>query len=71
MMLTACCYISSKEGKLREYAAAAREKVTGAPGSLTYKLFRADAAAWLCNYEEAVGRIPRTQPALSEHAGVR
>ncbi|HEY6403488.1 MAG TPA: hypothetical protein VI479_18840, partial [Blastocatellia bacterium] len=44
----------SKEGKLREYAEAAREKVKGAPGSLAYKLFRADAAAWLSNYEEAV-----------------
>jgi tetratricopeptide (TPR) repeat protein len=44
----------SKEGKLREYAASAREKVASAPGSLAYKLFRADAAAWLCNYEEAV-----------------
>jgi predicted Zn-dependent protease len=44
----------SREGKLREYAGAAREKITDAPGSLAYKLFRADAAAWLCNYEEAV-----------------
>jgi tetratricopeptide (TPR) repeat protein len=44
----------SKDGKLREYAGVAREKSAGAPGSLAYKLFRADAAAWLCNYEEAV-----------------
>jgi tetratricopeptide (TPR) repeat protein/Flp pilus assembly protein TadD len=44
----------SKEGKLREYAESAREKVKGSPGSLAYELFRADAAAWLGNYEEAV-----------------
>ncbi|MGH9768047.1 MAG: hypothetical protein ACREAB_11485, partial [Blastocatellia bacterium] len=44
----------SSEGKLREYAEAAREKGAAANGSLAYKLFRADAAAWLCNYEEAV-----------------
>ncbi|MBO0724463.1 MAG: hypothetical protein J2P52_02595 [Blastocatellia bacterium] len=43
----------SRERKLREYAEAAREKITAAPGALAYTLFRADAAAWLCNYEEA------------------
>ncbi len=36
-------------GKLRESAAAARDH-----DSLAYKLFRADAAVWLSNYEEAV-----------------
>ncbi|HKC88325.1 MAG TPA: hypothetical protein VKG02_20230, partial [Blastocatellia bacterium] len=46
-------YLSSR-GKLREYAEAARDKITAANESLAYKLFRADAAAWLCNYEEAV-----------------
>ncbi|HKQ74995.1 MAG TPA: hypothetical protein VJ810_14970 [Blastocatellia bacterium] len=46
-------YLSS-QGKLREYADAARDKITAANESLAYKLFRADAAAWLCNYEEAV-----------------
>ncbi len=44
----------SRDGKLREFAGVAREKITDAPGSLAYNLFRADAAAWLCNYEEAV-----------------
>jgi cellulose synthase operon protein C len=57
----------SKEGKLREYAETARKVATevattkggGAAGAaakeaLAYKLFRADAAAWLCDYEEAV-----------------
>jgi tetratricopeptide (TPR) repeat protein len=44
----------SAEGKLREYAEAARKKIDGANAALPYKLFRADAAAWLCNYEEAV-----------------
>ena len=47
----------SKEGKLREYAETARKvatEVAAARESLAYKLFRADAAAWLCNYEEAV-----------------
>src|SRR5262245_31667304 len=44
----------SREGKLREYAEAARGKITPSNESLAYKLFRADAASWLCNYEEAV-----------------
>jgi tetratricopeptide (TPR) repeat protein len=60
----------SKEGKLREYAETARKLAAeaatkkGAPTevattattkeALAYKLFRADAAAWLCDYEEAV-----------------
>ncbi|MGH9934597.1 MAG: hypothetical protein ACREAM_00025, partial [Blastocatellia bacterium] len=44
----------ASEGKLREYAEAARGKITASHGSLAYKLFRADAAAWLSNYEEAV-----------------
>jgi cellulose synthase operon protein C len=60
----------SKEGKLREYAETARKVVTEAAAkkgivtevattpttneALAYKLFRADAAAWLCDYEEAV-----------------
>ena len=60
----------SKEGKLREYAETARKVATSvatakgiatevattvtAKEALAYKLFRADAAAWLCNYEEAV-----------------
>jgi tetratricopeptide (TPR) repeat protein len=57
----------SKEGKLREYAETARKvaaSVATTKGgdtagattkeALAYKLFRADAAAWLCNYEEAV-----------------
>jgi thioredoxin-like negative regulator of GroEL len=46
----------SKEGKLREYAETARKaatEVATTKGALAYKLFRADAAAWLCNYEEA------------------
>ncbi len=61
----------SKEGKLREYADAAREKITGAPGSLAYKLFRADAAAWLCDYEEAVAayrELDRLYPNTPEFA---
>jgi len=45
-------------GKLREYADVAATKVAAtkaaAKESLPYKLFRADAAAWLSNYEEAV-----------------
>jgi len=60
----------SKEGRLREYAETARKAATeaatkkGMPTevattattkeALAYKLFRADAAAWLCDYEEAV-----------------
>ncbi|MGH9836373.1 MAG: hypothetical protein ACRD9Y_25400, partial [Blastocatellia bacterium] len=43
--------------KLREYADTAREKTTKVVTTwegLPYKLFRADAAAWLANYEEAV-----------------
>src|SRR5262245_39353659 len=57
----------SKEGKLREYAETARKVATevattkggdtaGATTkeAIAYKLFRADAAAWLCDYEEAV-----------------
>src|SRR5262245_49485011 len=50
----------SKEGKLREYAEMAGKVVTEAATkattkeALAYKLFRADAAAWLCDYEEAV-----------------
>ncbi|HEY8459737.1 MAG TPA: tetratricopeptide repeat protein, partial [Blastocatellia bacterium] len=62
----------SKEGKLREYAEAAREKMNGAPGSLAYKLFRADAAAWLCNYEEAIDayrELDRLYPNTPEFAG--
>lgn len=48
----------ASEGRLREHAEAARGKATEVAttrGALAYKLFRADAAAWLCNYEEAVG----------------
>src|SRR5262249_58435573 len=60
----------SKERKLREYAETARKVATEAATkkgiatevattattkeALAYKLFRADAAAWLCDYEEAV-----------------
>src|SRR5262245_36564035 len=60
----------SREGKLREYAETAKKAATpfattkGAATevattattkeALAYKLFRADAAAWLCDYEEAV-----------------
>ncbi|HMB30135.1 MAG TPA: hypothetical protein VKS99_18630, partial [Blastocatellia bacterium] len=60
----------SKEGKLREYAETARKVVTSlattkgaatevattttTKEALAYKLFRADAAAWLCDYEESV-----------------
>lgn len=58
----------SKEGKLREYAETARKVATSVvtssgevatevatkKGALAYKLFRADAAAWLCDYEGAV-----------------
>lgn len=36
-------------GRLREYAEAARERENA-----LYKMFRADAAAWLSNFEEAV-----------------
>src|SRR6266511_56167 len=59
----------SKEGRLREYAETARKAATeaatkkGMPTevattattkeTLAYKLFRAEAAAWLCDYEEA------------------
>ncbi|MEK7831086.1 MAG: hypothetical protein AAB401_08375 [Acidobacteriota bacterium] len=39
----------SGNGKLREYAAAARGR-----DNAVYKMFRADAAAWLSNFEEAV-----------------
>ncbi|MFN0107234.1 MAG: hypothetical protein ACKVZH_00145 [Blastocatellia bacterium] len=39
----------SKHGKLREYAEAARGR-----DNAVYKMFRADAAAWLSNFEEAV-----------------
>jgi tetratricopeptide (TPR) repeat protein len=61
----------SREGKLREHAEAAREKITAATGSLAYKLFRADAAAWLCNYEEAVDayrELDRLYPNTPEFA---
>ena len=47
----------ASEGKLREYAETAKKRATEAAtskGALAYKLFRADAAAWLSNYEEAV-----------------
>jgi tetratricopeptide (TPR) repeat protein len=40
--------------QLREYADAARERAANSTEALPYKLFRADAAAWLSNYEEAV-----------------
>lgn len=40
----------ASEGRLREQAAIARER-----DSAAYRLFRADAAIWLANYEEAVG----------------
>ncbi len=39
----------SRNGKLREYADTARGRDTA-----IYKMFRADAAAWLSNFEEAV-----------------
>lgn len=39
----------SRNGKLREYAETARGRE-----SAIYKMFRADAAAWLSNFEEAV-----------------
>lgn len=39
----------SRNGKLREYAATARGRENP-----VYKMFRADAAAWLSNFEEAV-----------------
>lgn len=39
----------SKQGKLREYTEAARGR-----DNAVYKMFRADAAAWLSNFEEAV-----------------
>lgn len=39
----------SRNGKLREYANAARNRENA-----VYKMFRADAAAWLSNFEEAV-----------------
>ena len=44
----------SSHGRLREDAEAARGRITASNESLAYKLFRADAAAWLCDYEEAV-----------------
>ncbi len=39
----------SRNGKLREYANIARER-----DNAVYKMFRADAAAWLSNFEDAV-----------------
>lgn len=39
----------SREGKLRSYAELARER-----DNPIYKMFRADAAAWLSNFEDAV-----------------
>jgi tetratricopeptide (TPR) repeat protein len=67
-------YLASNN-KLREYAGIAREKVTKdvtAKESLTYKLFRADAAAWLSNYEEAVDayrELNQLYPNTPEFAG--
>jgi tetratricopeptide (TPR) repeat protein/lipopolysaccharide biosynthesis regulator YciM len=52
--------------KLREYAASARNR-----DSLIYKLFRADAAVWLSNYEEAVDvyrELNRLYPNTPEYA---
>ncbi len=57
----------ASEGKLREHAQAAREK----NDSVVYKLFRADAAAWLCNYEEAASayrELNRLYPNTPEFA---
>src|SRR5262249_18791935 len=62
----------SSQGKLREYAETARGKLTAANESLAYKLFSADAAAWLCNYEEAVVAyrdLNRLYPNMPEFAG--
>ncbi|HZF38482.1 MAG TPA: tetratricopeptide repeat protein [Blastocatellia bacterium] len=64
----------SRERKLREYAETARKvatEVATTRGALAYKLFRADAAAWLCNYEEAVGayrELNRLYPNTPEFA---
>src|SRR5215475_14082981 len=44
-------YHLANQNRLREYANVAREKK---PGSLVYRLFQADAAAWLSDYEEAI-----------------
>lgn len=47
----------SKNGELRKYLSSARTKLVNSPENsnlLPYKLFRADAAIWLCNYEEAI-----------------
>lgn len=52
--------------KLREYAGTARSR-----DSLIYKLFRADAAVWLSNYEEAVDvyrELNRLYPKTPEFA---
>src|SRR5678815_4136615 len=68
-MLVAEYYFESREvrnqfishlasrNELRNYLASARENLnttTDAQSLLPYKLFRADAAAWLSNYEEAI-----------------
>lgn len=47
----------SKNDQLRKYLADAQNKLvnsTDINNLLPYKLFRADAAIWLCNYEEAI-----------------
>ena len=50
----------SKNNELRKYLANAQEKLVNSSNDinssnlLPYKLFRADAAVWLCNYEEAI-----------------
>lgn len=48
----------SKQGKLRKYLSDSRSKLTNNNDNnnelLAYKLFRADAAIWLCNYEDAI-----------------
>jgi len=56
----------ARNNKLREYAGQARER-----DNAVYKLFRADAAAWLANYEEAVGayrELNRLYPNTPEFA---
>ncbi len=61
----------SSLGKLRQYAETARAKLTATNESLAYRLFRADAAAWLCDYEEAVAEyrsLDRLYPNTPEFA---
>ena len=57
----------ASEGRLREAAAVARGR-----DGLPYKLFRADAAVWLTNYEDAVDayrELDRLYPNTPEFAG--